>query len=57
LSMACLAPVRMVLTRVSGEFWPRLVLGSCLTECRKLDDQVALEERLTRLRDSAKALR
>ncbi len=39
------------------EFWPGLVLGSCLTEYRKLDGQVALEERLTRLRDSAKALR
>ena len=55
--MACLAPVRMVLTRVSGKFWPGLVVGSCLTEYRKLDDQVTLEERLTRLKDSAKALR
>ena len=40
-----------------GKFWPGLVVGSCLIERKKLDGQVALEERLTRPRDSAKALR
>lgn len=40
-----------------GDFWPKLVVGSCLTEHKKLDDQVVLGEGLTRLRDSAKALR
>ena len=47
----------MVLTRVSGKFWPGLVVGSCLTEYRKLDGQVLPEERLTRLRNRAKDLR
>jgi hypothetical protein len=57
LSRACLAPVRMVLAGVSGKVWPGLVVSSCLTEYRKPDGQVAMEGRLTRPRDSAKALR